>query len=266
MKKAILLISLVMVMVWPAFSQNAPISTIGNVNSNLAAPEVPITVQNFTNITDCQLRILYDPAVINATGVAAGPGIPGTLYANVSNPGVIVITWFNWPSVNLPDHSVIFRLQFTKVATGTSSLTFEDDGYSCYWGDGDYQILNDIPFSTYYIPGSLRVGYAPVTTAPAITACPGQSISVPITVTDFDNIGRVYGLRMTYNSTVLTYTGYTNTSGFTGLTVANSVSGGTGTITAGPSSQIAGTSGITYADNSVLFTLDFTYKIGRAHV
>ena len=65
---------------------------------------------------------------------------------------------------------------------------------------------------------------------------------------------------MNYSSSVLTYQSFTNNSGFPGLTV----NGGTpGTITV--SGLVApGGSGITLADNSVLFTLQFNFLGGSS--
>ncbi len=262
MKKATLFIFLFLAVILQGQAQpNAPISSIGTINSNLATPEVPIKVTNFSGITDCMLTINYDQTVVTPNAVTAGAGVSGTIITNFSNPGVIVITWFTWPGVTLSDNSTIFNLKFNKVATGTSALSFSDNGISCYWGDENYEVRNDIPFSTYYLPGSIRVGYAPVTTAPAITACPGQSVSVPVTVANFNNIGRIAALRMTFNSTALTYTGFTNTSGFPGLTVTNPSSG---VLTVPATSQVA--AGVTYANNSTLFTLNFTYNGGTSEL
>jgi hypothetical protein len=97
---------------------------------------------------------------------------------------------------------------------------------------------------------------APVTTAPSKTACPGTTVSIPVTVTGFNNIGSV-SLRLDYNPAVLSYASSSNTSGFPGLIIG----GGTaGKVIAGGFNSVP--NGISYADNTVLFTVTFNYLGG----
>ena len=240
---------------------NAPITTISQVNSNLASTTVAIKATNFVNIGSCGLRISYNSAIVTPTGVTTGNPLLGSfVYYGIPTAGTLNISWFGTPAVTVPDNSTIFNITFSKVTGGTSQLTFVDDGNSCFWADDNDVTLNDTPTSTYYINGSITLGNAPVTKAPVITACPGTDISIPITVSNFDNIGQVFALRMLYTSAVLTYRGYTNSSGFTGLTV-NGATAGQITVT---SSQSTSSSGISYPANTVLFTLNFTYNGGTS--
>lgn len=93
---------------------------------------------------------------------------------------------------------------------------------------------------------------APVTTAPQITCNSGTSVDIPITVTDFNNIG-VLSLTLHYDESALTYQSSTNNSGFPGLSVNGGIAG---TIIAG-GFIFPGQPGIFLPDNSVLFTLTF---------
>ncbi len=95
---------------------------------------------------------------------------------------------------------------------------------------------------------------APVTTAPVLSACPGSAIVVPVKVAGFNNIGAI-ALTLHYSSSALVYTGATNTSGFPGLTFNGSEQG---VVTVNSSGNV----GVSYPDNTVLFTLNFTFSGG----
>ncbi len=93
---------------------------------------------------------------------------------------------------------------------------------------------------------------APVTTAPHIICDPGTMVDIPITVTDFNNIG-VLSLKLLYEESALTYQSFTNNSGFPSLILNGAIAGKV--IVAG---YIApGDPGIFLPDNTVLFTLTF---------
>ena len=98
----------------------------------------------------------------------------------------------------------------------------------------------------------IGVNNAPVTTLPVIRACPGSVVSVPVTVTGFGNIGAI-SLTMNYNPAVLSYVSSVNTSGFPGMIFVGATAG---TVVVGGYSS---SSGITYPDNTVLFTVTFNY-------
>jgi hypothetical protein len=97
---------------------------------------------------------------------------------------------------------------------------------------------------------------APVTKAPEITCDPGTIVQVPITVSNFYNIG-AFSLTMHYESPVLVYQSFTNNSGFPNLMINGAVAG---EITA--SGLKFGTPGVTLPDNSILFTLTFLCQEG----
>lgn len=241
------------------FGQNAPISTVGNVTSSGTTLVLPIRATDFTDIGSCNMQLLYNPAIATCTSVTNGPGLPGGLDYNVTTtPGVVTFGWYTWPGVTLPDNSVIFNLNFTKVTAGTSVVSWNDSYADRQWSDGSSFPLNDLPLDTYYIDGSLTFqGNAPITIAPVIGACPGSTIAVPITVLSFNTIG-VLSLTMQFNASVLTYQSYTNTSGFPGLAALNPNVGNVTIAGFVPTSS----PGVTLPDNAVLVTLYFTYLGG----
>jgi hypothetical protein len=59
--------------------------------------------------------------------------------------------------------------------------------------------------------GSATIYLGPITTAPTLDACPGMDIDIPITVTDFDQVGAI-SLTLNYNKNVLTYISYDDNS------------------------------------------------------
>ncbi|MGI2336904.1 MAG: hypothetical protein ACRKGH_09755, partial [Dehalogenimonas sp.] len=260
MKKTTFILFILLVAAAPRiFAQNAPISTIGNIASTGTSVILPITVINFNDIGSAYLTLHYDPTIMTATEVATGPPLFGTgLNYNISTPGLIIISWYTSPGISIPDNSVAFNLHFTKVSGGVSPVTWDDtDDYSNIYFDGLSDFLNDSPFSDFYFPGSVTFqDYAPTTVAPDIAACPGTTISVPVIVNNFNNIGAI-SLRLDYNTSALTYVSAVNNAGYP-LNI-------NGTSTPG-SVYIGGFSsnpnGVTYPFNTTLVTLNFTYLGG----
>jgi hypothetical protein len=99
--------------------------------------------------------------------------------------------------------------------------------------------------------------YAPVTILPPIQATPGSTVAIPVKVTGFYKIGSL-SLTLHYSSSVLIYSGYSNTSGFPGLS-CNGPSPGTVTI-----GGFTPNTGVSLPDNSTLVTLNFIYSGGTS--
>lgn len=254
-----LLLVLLFLNIHGIYAQNAPISTIGQAVTYNTTITIPITAINFNDIGSCNMQILYDPAVLTCTAVNNSPLLPGNIAINISNPGIITFGWFTWPGAILPDDSEIFILSFTRNNYGSSAITWDNAYTGRQWSDGNSFPLNDLPFEDYYIDGSATFLSmdAPVTTAPDAKAVPGSTISIPITVNDFNNIGS-FNLTLEYDDSKLTYQSFTNDSGFPGINVNGATAG---TITA-TGLVNPGESGIFLSDNTTLFTLDFLYLGG----
>ena len=205
------------------YSTIAPISTIGTVTTTGITATVPMTAVNFNNVASGNITISYDPTIASVTSSSQVQEGPLLLAAgggwNVSFPssGQIFISWFTYPGLTLPDTVLVADIVFSKVIDGNSALTFVNSGSDCEWWDGDFSPCYDIPFSSYYINGSVTFNPlpAPITTAPVLSVCPAASVSVPVTVTGFTNIGSI-SLTLDYNPSVLTYVSGTNTSGYPG--------------------------------------------------
>jgi hypothetical protein len=135
-------------------AQNAPVVTIGTVSSYESTAIVPITASNFSNISSCNLELVYD-STIRAVSIATSRELGGSLNSDLSVPGRISLGWFITPGISLPGNPVLFNITFEKVTRGTSGLRWMDNGYSCVFYDENFNPLNDIPTVSYYINGSL---------------------------------------------------------------------------------------------------------------
>ena len=206
-KKSILFIFILNLASSIAFSQNAPITQAGSAITTGNTVTIPITISSSpaANIASCNLRILYNASVASAVQVTKGPGVPGNYNYNVSTAGVITIGWYHSNNFSVSASTVFFTITFNKVTSGTANLTFFDNGNTCKYSDINSVVLNDVPASTYYLPGSVTFqGDAPKTILPDITACPGEVIGIPVVVHDFNTIGAV-SLTLLYNTEHLVY-------------------------------------------------------------
>lgn len=235
------------------YAQNAPVSTMGFYAGNDPSASIPITVTNFNNIGSCNLKLTYDASIAMAMDVTSGPLLGGQLATNLSEPGIITLGWYTYPGLTLPDNTVIFNIEFSQVTSGYTDIIWDDDGYSCAWSDENFNYLNDLPTSSYYINGSIefQMEVAPHTILPEIITCDSTGIDVPVKVTGFNNIGAV-SLSLIYDPLALTFQSFTNNSVFPGLIVNEP---NPGDITIAGFTTI--TDGFSIADSSVFFTLHF---------
>ncbi|KAF0199241.1 MAG: hypothetical protein FD170_3928 [Bacteroidetes bacterium] len=266
-KNSLILLFLLAAAMSGLLAQNAPITTAGSVVSTGSTVVLPITVTNFNNITSCNLEFFYDPAIIQITSVTPGSllspseGAIWGLDYNNSTPGVLYLQWYIFPNISVPNNYAIFNITVSKVSAGTSAITWSSDEIRCNYYDQNYAPLNDSPLSSYYFPGSVTFqDFAPTTIASSIYSCPGTNISVPVKVNSFNTIGGI-SLTLNYDPAVLTYLSGNNTSGFPGIFI-NPLPGGT--IIIGGFTTL--NNGVTYPDNTTLFTLNFTYNGGTTNL
>ena len=140
------------------YGQNAPVTTAASINN--PAPGsiiIPITVVDFENIGAISLALDYDYSVLNFVHGTPNPGIPGWFIISDNNLGNgfhrLLMGWFG-SGVSLPDSSSIMDIEFTYIS-GSTSLSWYDNGGSCEYADENYDPLNDIPTEDYYINGSV---------------------------------------------------------------------------------------------------------------
>lgn len=193
------------------FSQNAPVTTAATILAPGPLVTVPLKVTGFSDIGSISLTLDYNPAIVTMTGFTANPALPGFSTDWTTIPGRVVMSWFGLSGITLPDHSILVDLHFSGLVAGNTALSFFDDGTSCEYSkfdDGEYNILNDQPQSTYYIDGLITHHRdAPVTIAPVYTATPNTSICIPIKVVGFTDVGSA-SLTLLYDPAVLTFQSY----------------------------------------------------------
>jgi hypothetical protein len=144
----------------PSRSQNAPITTAATVGNALPGQvAMPVTVTGFNNIGAVSLTLDY-----NYTGLQFQQGVPNPQLGNMiigdNNLGNgyhrVVMSWYG-NGTTLTSGSTLVTLYFNYIS-GMTPLTWYDNGPSCEYADGNYNILNDLPTSTYYINGYICGG------------------------------------------------------------------------------------------------------------
>lgn len=240
-------------------AQNAPVSIAAEVVSLETTASLPVYAMNFNDIGSFGLKLSYDPSLATASVVTPGPELGGMINTNLTTPGIVIIGWFTSGGVYLPDSSILFTVEFTRLSNGFSMVEWIDDGYSCEFYNSSYESLTDEPFSEFYRNGSLvfQADSAPVTTLPQVAATPGTSISIPVSVSEFNMIGSL-ALNLTYDPSVLTFESFSNESEFPGLMVDGSQPG----IILAEGMVAGGDTAVTLENGAVLFTLNFSYLGG----
>jgi hypothetical protein len=162
--RLILLISGYFFFFWlgKAFPQYAPLTLLGSGHTTDAEFIIPVTVSDFENIGSFQLVILYEPAIASANLVNINSNLIGSFASNISAPGQIAVSWFKTTvnGANLPDNTTLLNIAFSKTGNGTCPLQWDESAYACLWFDATGQMLDQDPFSDYYINGSLT--FAPL--------------------------------------------------------------------------------------------------------
>ena len=153
-----LLILFILLSFYPLLlSQNAPITTAATVGGAVPGTvSIPITVTGFTNIGAASLSIDYNYSVLHFVSGTPHPllsSFPAGDQSLGNGYHRITMGWFG-SGTTLADGSTIMTLNFTYIA-GNTPLTWYDNGPSCEYADGNYNLLNDIPASTYYINGNV---------------------------------------------------------------------------------------------------------------
>ena len=244
----------------------APISTIEDVTVCASSAVVPIRVQNFTDIGALDLKISFDKTIASLSEITFGTGVVFSGWA-VNHldllDGIINCGGYFDAGTTLADGGVLLYLHFDRVNPGTSPLVFIDDeeSYGCLFYNSASEALDDTPTEEYYFNGSVTFydnSHAPVTTIPQLIACPGQTVTFPVTVTQFCSVG-AGSFTLKFDPSVLANPVFENTSniipfGFNADTP--------GTIRISAFSDQEG--GHTLPEGSVLYTLKFTYLGGTS--
>lgn len=262
-----ILILCLLVQPFAARLQNAPVTTAGVITNATTSGSViaPVTVTDFSDIGSFTLTLKYKATLVSYVGASPDPAFAGISVTNsvAGSVGKLVIVWSGTSGITLPDQSHLLDLTFTYT-TGTSSLSWAyTNGLVCQYkkyAGGTYVTLNDAPKSSFYIDGGISNRGAPVTYAAVISNAAPGTCAVPVTVTNFTNIGSI-SLKLEYDSSCLVYLDSIPNALFgSSLTVVTSVGqNGKKIITIGYLS-LSGSASL--PDGSILVTLNFTYSNG----
>ena len=142
------------------------------------------------------------------------------------------------------------------VITGKSILPAQTTNFCQLFNTFNSNPLKNGKFSNDH--KLMITGNAPLTSIPELTFCQGSMIDIPVTVSDFNNIGAL-SITLNYDPSVLAYQSFSANTGFPGLTANGNTPG---VIMAGgfTSSLL----GITLNDGSVLFTFQFYFSGGTS--
>ena len=136
-------------------AQNAPITTLATIGNAVPGQvDVPITVTGFNNIGAVSLNFTYQYAGLHFLQGVPNPALAGFAIGDQdmgNGTHRVNLGWFGG-GVSLANGSVIMTVSFTYVS-GVTALEFYDNGTSCEYADANYNVLNDVPQSTYYLNG-----------------------------------------------------------------------------------------------------------------
>lgn len=118
----------------PVFGQNAPtVSIEGQEGTPGQSIDVPVQVSGFEDIGAISLTISYDPAVLSfPAGAETSDLIAGAprdnFSANVSEPGELVISWFDATAADPISlgSATLLEITFSEFSGGTSTIGFAD--------------------------------------------------------------------------------------------------------------------------------------------
>ena len=232
--------------------------------------EVDITVSDFTNILSMQYGVTWDSTIIEFQQVKnVNSTIPGfTLAAAFStpNPGGssnvpangMGVSWFHpsFITLDLPDGTVLFTLEFQAVGCGTSDIQFSGPptpGIELLNGSFTNVSLNP-ENATVTVSGGNCGTVTPETTFSInnITLDVGETGCLEVEVQDFENITDV-AFSITYNASLLNFS---SVGGFSlaGLDASDFTTTTPGVITLDWSNA----TGISLIDGAAIFELCFT--------
>jgi PKD repeat protein len=220
---------------------------------------VPVNVSGFTNVKSFTLSFNYQSAMMTYGSFVQNPSLPGTMIVTINAPDTngnreLVMTWTGSSTQSLPAGSSLCTLNFTYIS-GASTLAWVTDAASCRFNDANGNAYYDLPKSNYYRNGMVAFQPAPLTVAWYGTGTAGQTVTIPVNVWHYTNIGS-FILILYYDPGVLTFQSSTLVPPIGGIFNYTNIEPGsifltwTGTAT-------------TLPDSSKLINLMFTYHGGN---
>jgi hypothetical protein len=239
-----------------SITSSGPVIQIANVISAAGGVvKVPVFAEKFSAVGAISLKIDFTSTALSFDSLSNAPA--GMTFTTKAVNGVLSISWFDptgGSNAFNTDSTQLFTLYF-NYAGGSSNLNFETANSE--FANSKGIAINNVDF----INGSVRTGLAPKVSLPNVPAIPGETLSIPITVQSFNDIGAV-SFQIQYNSAVITYTNYSNAFGGNNFHVTAK----NGVITVSWFDATGGSAPIVTApsDSATLLNLNFTYAAGNS--
>lgn len=250
-----------------AQADNGPVTTAGIITSAVPGNSytVPVTVTGFTDIGEFTLTMEFDVRRIQFVAATTHASLPGMTVTYTpppgNNKGRLVFSWTGSSNTSLTDGSALANLTFSYTSGSAILEWWYYSGTICRYRryvSGSLVTLTTSPYYAYFINGGIANRGAPITKAPVIASPAQGTISVPLTVNQFSDIGAIT-LRLDYDSSVLTFNSFTPHSSLSSMLVSDNA--GTGTTRYINVIWISSPA-VTLAENSILVTLTFNYPVG----
>jgi hypothetical protein len=190
-------------------SQVSPFTWMPSISNASPGGTVPVAVKvnNFSGITFLSLAFKYDPAVLSlpAGAFTPNPAFGSSLTLTDNAPGsdgkrTIILSWTG-TAITLPAGSDLVTIDFT-YNSGWTTLKWCSGADSCNYKEAQHNSIWKTPFGAYYQDGSVTYHSAPKTIACNTTGTAGQSLSIPVKVNHFINIGH-FLLTLVYDPAIL---------------------------------------------------------------
>lgn len=227
-----------------------------NISNVVAAAgtnvSVPVKVQGLSNIGAISLKIPYNSA-LTFTSISTTTSL--SFISNASG-GVISIAWVDFTGMSpqtFPDGSALLNLNFTYNG-GSAPITFNTP--LCQFADEQA-----VPIPVSFNNGGVTpfTGNFPTLSIGNTTALNNTSVILPLNAQTFNSINS-FTVKITYNTSLLTYIGLSNT--YNGITISNNAASGVLTLSW---TDPTGTTPITIS-NGLLANLKFTYLTGSGPI
>ena len=222
---------------------------------------VPIRVKNFLSLISAQGTIEFDPTILNFINVEQF-GLSGLNAASFgtsqTNAGKLSFSWSDGSlsGITKTDSSIIFAIRFSIIgATGTNSnISFSSNPTPLEFTNANFNtVQNASKNGKVQVNGILeRFTFL----ADSVIGAPTSQVTLPIRAKFFKKIMALQG-SISFNPTVAIYSGF-NQSVLPGMSAAsfNTSQANLGNI--GFSWDDATLNGLTLADSSIIFSLNFT--------
>ena len=252
-------------------NRTAPVTTAGSIANAVPGNsyDVPVTVTGFTTIGSMYLQLEWDSTVLVFDTVFKNASFGGAFSWGVANSTgtkkILTVGWYG-SSLTLANGSTLYTVRFVYQNNpgggNYSCLSWFDNGPSCEYADANGYVLIDWAQDTYYKFGAVYSQLAAMAWLPTWPDAPAlTALTLPVKTKSFNNI-HSFNLAFEYDTSAMTYNGYTPNAAFSGALVV------TNTVSSGAKKKIniswPGPGPLSLADSSTIVILNVTSKNGSS--